>query len=577
MKSVIRIVAAVGVLGLAAGAWALEPPEQYRVWGARAKAHPYLADPGLDEPAPVAAPASDEEKARGFIFFSKPPAFLIRPDHVPAADERSPRLAARDCPGQYGPIEFAVLALKGGEYTVEWTGLTSAAGRKIPPEHLEVRVVRYAKVAGPKGAEVVPLLLESMLKKNVPAGRVQPFWITYHVPEGAEPGTYEGKVLVRLDNEVKLTIPLALTVYGFTLAEPDANLYIYYNNIPEPAYLPVAARELADQRCHGMTLASLEMPVTRAGELTAAGAAPWLDLYKKIGFARPYVHTGLWNRITAEWLNTPDKSIAMWGPWFRFYPFSEKLDRRFADAVKILRDEAKARGLALMLAVADEPGSHAWTTEAAQHYNDLVKAEAPDVLRELTVGGGWAMKRPEDELWKGRINIWTTNRWLPDKLDLVRAGDPKALVQVYNMAGEGSAGGGIESVRAFYGFFLWKSRAAGAAQWVYYHAGTPPNNYTWPAEDPAQGHVPTLRWEMAREGAKDLRYLATLEKLLAGKTGPAAEAARKFLDEIAGKIVLRTDAYDPIGGGRVPVQPPGTYDEWRGRIAELIAPLSAPK
>jgi hypothetical protein len=49
MKSVIRIVAAVGVLGLAAGAWALEPPEQYRVWGARAKAHPYLADPGLDE------------------------------------------------------------------------------------------------------------------------------------------------------------------------------------------------------------------------------------------------------------------------------------------------------------------------------------------------------------------------------------------------------------------------------------------------------------------------------------------------------------------------------------------------
>ena len=577
MRKVMLTVTALAAFGLAAGAWAGEPPEQFRLWGARAKAHPHLADPGLDAPAPVAAPASDEEKSRGFIFFSKPPAFLIRPNHVPTAEERTPRLAARDCPGQYGPLEFAVLALRDGEFTVEWTGLTGPGGRKIPPEHLDVRVVRYAKVPSARGPEVVPILLESMFRKTVPAGRVQPFWITYHVPEGTEPGTYEGKVMIHLDNEVKLTVPLALTVYGFALVEPDVNLYIYYNNDINPAYQFAAERELADQRCHGMTMASLEMPVTRDGDLPRASAAPWLDLYRKAGFARPYLHTGLWNRLTAEWLNTPDKSIAMWGPWFRYYPFSEKLDRRFAETVRMLRDEAKARGLELMLAVADEAGSHAWTTEAAQHYNDLLKADVPDVLRELTVGGGWATGRPEDELWKGRINIWTTNRWLPEKLALVRAGDPKALLQIYNMGGDGSTGGGIESVRAFYGFFLWKSKAAGAAQWTYYHNGTPPNNYTWPADDPSQGHVPTLRWEMAREGTKDLRHLATLEKLLAGKTGPAAEAAHKFLDEIAAKIVLRTDAYDPIGGGRVPVQPPGTYDEWRARIAEFITQLSAPR
>ena len=80
------------------------------------------------------------------------------------------------------------------------------------------------------------------------------------------------------------------------------------------------------------------------------------------------------------------------------------------------------------------------------------------MLRELTVGGGWAMKRDEDQLWKGRINIWTTNRWLADKLRLVRKDDPNAVIQVYNMAGGGSGEGGTQAARLFYGFFNWKAR-----------------------------------------------------------------------------------------------------------------------
>jgi hypothetical protein len=265
----------------------------------------------------------------------------------------------------------------------------------------------------------------------------------------------------------------------------------------------------------------------------------------------------------------------MWGPWFRYYPFTDALDRRYAQTVKMLRDEAHARGLDLVLAVADEAGSHPWTTEATQHYCALVKREAPDVIRELTVGGGWAMKRPEHDLWRGLINIWTTNRWLPEQLDLVRRGDPAAVIQVYNMGGDGSGPGGVESVRALYGFFLWKTGAAGAAQWTYHHGATPLNNYTWPSAEPGEGHVPTVRWEMVREGAKDRRYIATLEARLAGRTGPAADEARAFLDEIRGRIELATDQYDPIGGGRIKVQPPGTYDAWRGRLAELITRLGS--
>jgi hypothetical protein len=126
-----------------------------------------------------------------------------------------------------------------------------------------------------------------------------------------------------------------------------------------------------------------------------------------------------------------------------------------------------------------------------------------------------------------------------------------------------------------YGFFCWKAGACAAAQWVYWHSATAENNYTWPGDDAAAANVPTLRWEMLREGAKDRRYLATLEARLVGGTGGKdADEARQFLQQIKDKIELRNMDYDPIGGGRVPVQPAGTYDQWRTRIAEYVIKLT---
>jgi hypothetical protein len=553
-----------------AGAAAGAVPEQFQAWGDRARSHAYLADPGDEAPLAAAFAGSAEEKARSFAVLARPADFVIRSDFAPAEADRCADLSARDCPGQYGAITFAILALAPAEVSVAVTDLAGPGGRRIAAENFDVRSVRGIKVTTKGKAEVVPLLLEKADKAPLAASGLRQFWITYFVPPATPPGTYRGKVRILAGGTEKLALPLSIVVYPFALAEPGANLYLYYNNSTEAADLPRIRKQLMDQRAHGMTQATLIVPVTRDGDLTREALGPLLDAYKSAGFAGTHLNVGLWNRITAEWLNTPDASSKMYCPWFRYYPFSERLDRRYVEAVKMLRDEARRRGLELVLAVADEAGSHPWTTEATQHYFDLVKREVPDVLRELSVGGGWAMKWPEDELWKGRIQIWTTNRWLQDKLDLVRGGDPKAVFQIYNMAGDGSAGGGIASVRAFFGFFLWKSAAAGAAQWTYYHSGTPACNYTWPAEDAAQGHVPTLRWEMAREGAKDRRYLATLESRLTGKSGPAADEARKFLGEINSRVILRTDQYDPIGGGRVPCEPPGTLDQWRDRIAELI-------
>ncbi len=457
--------------------------------------------------------------------------------------------------------------------------LKSSDGGVIANENFDFRVLRFVRLLHDKKAPAMPLLLEPLEGMILPESGLADVRVTYFIPPETPAGLYHGMVSVVLGNTWE-EIPIELKVYPFKLVEPDVNLYIYCTAPEDPGQLDLVRKQWVDQRCHGMNCSQVPAPVTRDGELIEPSLSRLLDAYKSAGFARPLVFVDLYNRIAAEWLNTPDKSIGMWGAWFRYYPFSEKLDRRYVAAVRTLRDQAARRGLKIVLTVADEPGSHPWTTAAAQHYNDLVKAELPDVLRELTVGGGWAMKRDEDQLWKGRINIWTSNRWLADKLQLVRRDDPNAVIQVYNMAGGGSGEGGTQAARLFYGFFNWKAEAAGAAQWCYYHSGTPRENYTWPAADPAQGNVPTLRWEAAREGAKDRRYVATLEKLLEARkpTGDlrdkAAEDGAALLREISSQIKLANlEAYDPIGGGRIPAHPPGTYERWRAQIADCIERL----
>ncbi len=541
-------------------------PEQFRAWGRKAKAHAYLADPGLEAPAPVKIAASPEEEKRGFVVFPMPVSEAVLPGFTPGTEDRCAALAAADCPGQYGAVTFGFLALRPCGVSVRLSPLKGPRGAAIGERHLEVRAVRYVRLkSGP-----APLLLEALEQKTVAAGRLQQFWITYWIPEDAPAGEYSGRAGLLVDGGERLALPFRLRVRPFPLADPGTNLYIYTERA---ASEELAALHYADQRCHGMNMSMVHAPVTREGELKRDELVRALETYRAARFPRPGFHIGLWNRISSEWLNTPDRSIGMWGPWFRYYPFSDALDRRYVEAVRTIRDEARRRGLDPVLAVADEAGSHPWTIKAAQHYNALVRKEVPDVRRELTVGGGWASRQPEHELWKGLIHIWTTNRWLPEKLDLVRRDDPGAKIQIYNMGGAGSGPGGLQSARLVYGFFAWKARADGVAQWVYHHGATPEHNYTWPAEAPGEGHVPTLRWEAVREGTKDRRYVATLEKRLEGRKGEAAEGARKLLEEIASRIELRHVDYDPVSGGRVPAPPPGTCEEWRDRIAGFIERL----
>lgn len=553
-----------------------ERPEQFRAWGTSAQAHPYLAPPEPGELVARGIQATTAEQAAGLVLLTAPPTAVVEPGDPLTSSERCTGLAARDCPGQYGPVTFTVVALRDAAVSVEVSDLAGPGGAEIPRNCLDLRRVRYVGVGAGDQRRIVPLLLESFDDTPLLRGQTQQFWITYCLPEGSAPGEYGGSVRVSLNGTQAAEVPLRIRVNPFVLDEPGCNLYIYHSTPSGPDADERLRQELIDQRCHGMTMGMLDPPVTRDGDLTAERLRILLDTYKAAGFPDSHFHMGLWNRITSEWLNEPDRSIGMWGAWFRYYPFSAELDERYVRTVRTIRDEARARRLELILAVADETGSHAWTIPATMHYLDLIKAQVPDVTRELTVGGGWAMGEPEHEHWRGRLDIWSTNRWLADKLQIVRAAEPDVRIQVYNMGGPGSAPGGLQSSRDLYGFFAWRAGVGGVAQWVYNHSSTPDHNYAWPADDGEGCTIPTLRWEAVREGAKDRRYLATLEDKLDERTGPEADGARALLAELRDKVELRTGDYDPIDGGRIPAHAPGTYDAWRARIADAIETLDGP-
>lgn len=114
--------------------------------------------------------------------------------------------------------------------------------------------------------------------------------------------------------------------------------------------------------------------------------------------------------------------------------------------------------------------------------------------------------------------------------------------------------------RVSWGFYPWAVGAKGRWEWHYsfwtdaYNPFAPGTGVVMPS--PA-GPVPTEAYERVRAGIDDYRFLMLAQRL---------PAARKLLDEIRGKIPRYLE-------GDLPGEE--TLDEWRTRLAEIIAAESA--
>jgi hypothetical protein len=134
------------------------------------------------------------------------------------------------------------------------------------------------------------------------------------------------------------------------------------------------------------------------------------------------------------------------------------------------------------------------------------------------------------------------------------------------------------------GFFFWKTGATGQYYWAYqYPRGNPYvelDGIDWCAAYPGDdGPIPTIEWEALREGIDDFRYVYTLERAIDGarrlqsaEALRAAKEAERLLNQLREDIVADLHEYDRQGVNfhTNSIWPTATYDDWRGRIAEMI-------
>lgn len=164
-----------------------------------------------------------ERLRQPYALFSLSPMTKLRPEEIPMGEPLGNKnpitlFAAR---GEGESIQIAVTALTQSlkNVKVSMTQLIGPKGSLIFPD---LRLVGYVPVQKPTpggfgvaGRYPDPLL--PLRPFDVPRGEHRSLWLTVWVPQGVEPGDYEGVLIVEPENAPKLTVPVRLRIFAVTL------------------------------------------------------------------------------------------------------------------------------------------------------------------------------------------------------------------------------------------------------------------------------------------------------------------------------------------------------------------------
>ena len=183
--------------------------------------------------------------ASGYVFAGTTP-FRDRrsADQKPAQGGALTAIEAVGSPTEFVPRTFCIFAGKDIQ-KVEMDSFSMTGPGKFDAANVDVSVLRWLtlgrkgtpspellvkddrevlKGVFPAGPEYPSVRATGPVKTEIKAGQSKEFWVTFHIPEGAVPGTYRGSLTVTLDGE-KRSIPCALEVLPIKLQKPDDMLW----------------------------------------------------------------------------------------------------------------------------------------------------------------------------------------------------------------------------------------------------------------------------------------------------------------------------------------------------------------
>ena len=478
------------------------------------------------------AQLSGKEPIADFLTFLVPAITNERvlPRRLPTHALKAKTMKLVACPGQYESASFAVYALTDvAAVRLKASALKGPAG-VVPASAVDLRVVKVWYQAGRRVSfqnqkVLTPELLlkddslvqiderkkVNILKMDkdavrdadvlqpfrVPAGTVKQCWVTAHVPAETKAGTYQGTIRVGPATGSTVSIPVELRVLPFELDDAKIICSIYYR-AKLGAKTPVCdsetkteeqlLAEFKDMLAHGLT-----NPTVYQG--LGPNLERYLQLRKQAGLGGgPLMTLGVGVFSPTESLKA---TIAL----------AKK--HGFTDVYFYAADEASGDRLRSQRA-AFENVHRAGGKVFVAGYTDSY--EIVGDLLDLPIFA----HRPDVEMGRAYHAMGH-------------------LIGSY-----ANPQGGVEEPETYrrnFGLVLWKAGYDCAMTYAYMHSfghawddwddGTYRDlNMAYPTTN---GVIPTVQWEGYREGYDDLRYLATLQNLIAKTrrlSGPAGEVSR---------------------------------------------------
>lgn len=506
------------------------------------------------KPIPTAA-----QQREGFIIFQRSVLERVYAQSKPREREVASSVTLQAARDEYEPAQLAVYPLRDAQrMQVTVSDLTDGGQHAIPAAEITVRMVRYygapLSITVNNRFGVVPKTLEIAVPIDLRRETVRPYWITVHVPENQPGGRYEGNITFA-HSAGATTLPFTVDVIPVRLQEPEI-LYgtLCVNalaNVWKPKYAATVLRRadliLRDQKEHGMNTISL-----RAGRVYwEQDGRPYLpdleaamDLYKKYRFSQPLVYCA--------------------GQLFKTDKINRSSNYTGYDAeteVPMARDVARHYTKAFH--DAGLPGIVFIAVEEPNLRSGIAAADPPDIrqriARELTQaikesGGLTALTCTPESVHSAieYLDYWIVafKRFTPTLYD--QANNAHAKLCIY--ANAAMMGQGTYFSRFLFGYFAWANGLRGVLPWTY-----PMQPKRFPRNVGKQGEgalnvkegflgldgkpVPTIQWELSREGIDDAKYLVTIERLAkkVRETGlpaavHAAEEADRFLSDIRATI-----------------------------------------
>ncbi len=540
-----------------------------------------------DKPEPTWSP---EAVTRGFATVPRPTLPLTYDSYIPEASEIDApiRLAL-----SAGETDSAVVFVRG--LAKEEIVLRAEPGQLASKNGYGLQNAYGARFITVRAAEMAPrfltakryvytpkLLLNSSDLTVRPGGSGQ-FWMTVTVPPGTPPGEYTGNLTLTRTRPAtgepaarKIDVPIVLTVRDIALEEADAAFFVWGDTSPVqgtrgPATALSGADSIyyADMARHGMNTVCTYCFAERK------------DKDGKVHVSYNELDALIESIRGAGLCKTQPFFLGTWRDGGVGGEFGELAGGK--DTIMAITNHGKKSGWPnLIWAVLDEPD----IDSRCARVQEVIKTQYAEPRKKgvkTAVAGGYAgtFLRPLSE--KGDTlgdlyDVWIESMYTENWPELQAAAKKKkAQLWMYNCW---LTGAGYLQERFYSGLWTWRTGAKGNGSWA----------YGWYVRINESGMPESLMaWEGRAAGVNDYRYLQTLESAVAkatgrGKTGPAIQAAKKYLDDLRQSIPLTAyrsrpgaipqvqwaemDAYNPV-----PAIRPEDYPAIREACATHIAAI----